>query len=387
MLRLRSEEMPAGLTSFFALPPKPVLTAPRAAPSPAWREYAEVLGGIAALTGASWFVPLTYHAFGPIYLLAVMALSLRVGRGPALAAAVVSALVWNYVFMPPRMSFSVLHVDDGLMLGTYLVTALVASQLNAHIRAQQLEREELLAARQREKLLAESERLHRTLLDSVSHELKTPLAVLHASAEKLSTEDIAKRAALLAEVRAATSRLEHLVANLLNQTRLEAGALRPRLDWCDARDLIDGARRSLDNALAHHPLSLDVPAQLPLFHADASLMEQVLANLLLNAARHTPAGTAVRVTAGHQRVAPRVFITVADCGPGIPSELQARLFQKFHRGDAARAGGLGLGLSIVRGFMLAQGGDATAANRPGGGAIFTVWLPHSAPDNLPSDEL
>ena len=343
--------------------------------SPA-REYAEVVGAIAAVTVAGWFVPLSFEAFGHIYLFTVIALSLRVGRWPALFAAVLSAVAWDFVFVPPRLSFSILHFDDALLLGTYFVVALIGSQLTARSRAQQ--REE----RQRE-LLAESERLHRTLLDSVSHELKTPLAVLRSAAEKLDTVDAGRRARLSVEIRTATHRLDHLVANLLNQTRLESGRLQPQLDWCDAHDLVAAARRQVDDALVGRTVELVIPADLPSFRADAPLMEHVLANLLLNAARHTPASCFIRVAAGVEGA--RIFISVADNGPGLAPEIEANVFQKFHRGPAAGAGGLGLGLSIVRGFVLAQGGDVTAGKSPEGGACFTVYLPYAAHGSVPDE--
>ena len=249
-----------------------------------------------------------------------------------------------------------------------------------------VEREQLRAASEREKFFAESDRLHRTLLDSVSHELKTPLSVLRSAGEKLDTDDVKKRAGLATEIRTATSRLDHLVANLLDQTRLESGGIRPQLDWCDARDIINAARRAAGETLAGRALKTEIPDDLPLFLADAPLMEQVIANLLLNAALHTPPGSPIFIVAGLEHHPARVFIRISDRGPGIPPELRANLFQKFSRGHAARAGGLGLGLSIVRGFMLAQGGEVVAGDNPEGGASFTVYLPYSSHGCVPNDE-
>ncbi len=349
---------------------------PRELSSP--REYLGVLVVIAVVTIVGRFAPLSYAAFGHIYLFTVIALSLRVGRRPALFAAVVSALTWDFVFVPPQLSFSVPDFDDVLLLGTYFVVAIIGSQLTARMRAEQ--REE-----RRRALLAESERLHRTLLDSVSHELRTPLSVLNGAAERLSSAPPERMGALGDEICTATRRLDHLVANLLGQTRLEAGALRPQLDWCDARDLVASARRPLEEALSARTIRVAIPDELPLFRADAVLMEQVLANLLLNAARHTPPAAAVRISAG--LVDDRIFIAVEDDGPGLPPGIAEDPFRKFHSSRQGGAGGLGLGLSIVRGFMLAQGGEVTAGKSPGGGAVFTVYLPHTLHTRVPEDEL
>jgi K+-sensing histidine kinase KdpD len=335
------------------------------------REYLEVVAAIALVTAVGRFVRLSYPAYGHIYLLAVIALSLRVSRWPVLFAALLSAFAWDYFFVSPRMSFAVLDFDDTLLLGIYFVVALVAGQLTTYIR-------------EHEKLSAEAE-LHRTLFDTVSHELKTPLSVLRSASEKVDTDDAAKRATITAEIAAATSRLDHLVANLLNQTRLESGVLRPRLDWCDARDLINSARGSLGGSLAGRAFTAVVPQDMPLFKADPPMMEQAIANLLLNAALHTPAGTPLFVTTGVEPKGRRVFITVADRGPGLPPELNGTLFQKFQRGSGARTGGLGLGLSIVRGFVVAQGGEVVASGNPGGGAQFTIFLPVGKHGRIPSE--
>lgn len=489
------------------------------------REYVEVILAVSVVSAIGWLEPVGYRAFGHVYLLAVIGLSARVGRWPALFAAVLSALAWDYVIIPPRMSFSTLELEDEAILGTYFVAALIAGQLTARIREQELaerrrqrratalyhfsralaeahtldeavaaalldmgdlfgvqaallladeptgltlhpastltlglreravadwvsrhgrpaghgtgehenaealhlplvraggvlgvlvversddsgagareqreliaafaaqialmvEREKLRAASEREALSAESDRLHRTLLDSVSHELKTPLAVLRTAAENLATADPARQPILHNEIRTATGRLDRLVANLLDQTRLESGAIRPQLDCCDARDLVNTARRALGDALAGRVVKLAIPEELPLLMADARLMEQVITNLLLNATLHTPAGTPIQISAGVEPGGARGFIAVIDRGPGIAAEVREHLFEKFRRGEKARAGGVGLGLSIVRGFMLAQGGEITAENPPGGGARFTVYLPRAAHSFVPNE--
>lgn len=335
------------------------------------REFAEVVGVITAVTVLGRFVPLSYTALGDIFLLAVIGLSLRVGRWPVLFAAVVSALAWDFFYVSPRMSFAVLRFDDTLLLGTYFVVAIIAGQLTTYIR-------------EHEKLYAASE-LHRTLLDSVSHELKTPLAVLRSASEQLDTEDAAKRASLKSEIMTATTRLEHLVANLLNQTRLESGALTPQLDWCDARDIVNAARRAVGQTLEGRPFKTEIPATMPLFRADPAMMEQAVSNLLINAVRHTPEGTPILVRTGIELRSDWIFLTVADRGPGLPPELRDSIFQKFKRGKNAHAGGLGLGLSIVRGFAIAQGGTVVARPNPGGGACFTIYLPYGPHGAVPTE--
>jgi two-component system sensor histidine kinase KdpD len=494
--------------------------------SPA-REYAEVFGVLAVLTTASWFVvPHSgYLSVGLFYLLAVIALSLRVGPGPVFVAGVVGALTWNFLFIPPTFTFYIGRLEDGLLFATYFVVAIISGQLTARVRAQErnermregratalfhltqamstartlddavfaalrqadayfgaktalllddgngsalmphfagsfmlsdkergvadwawrnrkkagrftdtlpsaegfhvplvredkavgvlilqmppeaqlslaqrdlaesfgtqlaqlVEREELRAAGEREKLLAESEKLHRTLLDGVSHELKTPLAVLSSAVENLATADDATRATLANEIRTATRRLNRLVNNLLDQTRLESGALKPRLDWCDGHDVVNAAVEGVSELLAGHPFEVSIPKDLPLFRADAALMEQVIANLLLNAALHTPLGTDIFLAAGVDRAKAQIFFTVADRGPGLPEAMRERLFQKFQRGDAAKAGGLGLGLSIIRGFVAAQGGDVVVGENPGGGAVLTVYLPFKEHGDVPTE--
>jgi two-component system sensor histidine kinase KdpD len=490
------------------------------------REYAEVFGVLGAITALGWVVPHSgYLSVGLFFLLAVIALSLRVGPGPVLVAGVLSALTWNFLFIPPIFTFAIARFEDGLMFVTYFVVAVISGQLTARVRAQArneriredratalfhltralsaartlddavfaalrqadeyfgaksalllddgngsalmphfagsfvvsdkergvadwawrnrkkagrftdtlpsaegfhlpliredtaigvlilrmppdavltlsqrdladsfaaqlaqlVEREQLRAAGEREKLLAESDKLHRTLLDGVSHELKTPLAVLSSAVENLANADEATRADLAAEIRTATRRLNRLVSNLLDQTRLESGALRPHLDWCDGHDLVNAAVDGVSESLDGHPFEASIPKDLPLFRADAALMEQVIANLLLNSALHTPRGTEIFLAAGVDRAKSRIFFTVADRGPGLPAAMRERLFQKFQRGDAAKAGGLGLGLSIIRGFVTAQGGDVVAGENPGGGAVLTVYLPFSPHGNVPAE--
>ena len=188
---------------------------------------------------------------------------------------------------------------------------------------------------------------------------------------------------MVVELKIATQRLDRLVSNLLNQNRLESGVLRPNVDWCDCHDLVVAARRAAGGKIGDHPLTLNIPMDLPIFRADAALMEQVISQLLANAAVHTPPGTSIRVDAGLSGDSTKVLITVSDNGPGVPDEIRDSVFDKFTRGKNARKGGLGLGLSIVRGFMHAQGGEVSVESPPGGGARFTLSLPFEKSDSIP----
>ena len=255
--------------------------------------------------------------------------------------------------------------------------------------AQQLalivEREHLHAASEREKILAESEKLHRVLLESVSHELRTPLAVITATSDELADANIPACKEMVAEIREAGQRLNRVVGNLLDQTRLESGALRPHLDWCDPQDLVNAAVESTLDAMVNHPLEIAIPSEMTFIRADFTLTEQALVNLLLNAALHTPPGTPVLISAEIEAGGQRVFFAVADRGPGLPATMRNQLFNKFTRGATAPAGGLGLGLSIVHGFIVAQGGEVILGDNPGGGAKITLYLPYIAPENPPPE--
>jgi len=182
------------------------------------------------------------------------------------------------------------------------------------------------------------------------------------------------------EIQEATRRLNRLVGNLLNMTRLESGHVKPKLDWCDVADLVQVTLKEIERELVQHPLTIEVAPNLPLVRMDFVLMQQALTNLLLNAAVHTPPGTRVGVVARQE--SQNLLLRVADTGPGLPAEALPFIFDKFYRAPAAPAGGTGLGLAIVKGFVEAQGGGVQVENQPGGGAAFTVLLPLSKPPTV-----
>jgi two-component system sensor histidine kinase KdpD len=232
-----------------------------------------------------------------------------------------------------------------------------------------LEKEHFVQAITRAQLLHQSERLQRTLLDSVSHELKTPLTVIQASLEGLS----GVKSPYLDELQTASRRLQRVVNNLLQITRIESTAVEPSHEWCLLSDLITEAREIAGEALARHPLTVNLPENLPLLKLDPNLVAQALANILHNAAVYTPPETPIEVTATLE--AGQLRLSIADRGPGLEEGGEAKVFQKFYRAPGSPTGGTGLGLSIARGLIRAVQGDITAANRPGGGAEFVITLP------------
>jgi two-component system sensor histidine kinase KdpD len=232
----------------------------------------------------------------------------------------------------------------------------------------------------RVKRTVETERLRSALLTSISHDLKTPLAAVLGAAGTL--RDLspkltdAEKADLLATIVDESERLNRFIANLLDMTKLESGAIVPNSAPHDLGEIVGSALRRASKILARHPVELELAAGLPMLNLDAVLFEQVLFNLFDNAAKYSPEGTTIRVRSF--RDADTVVLQVLDEGSGIPPAELERIFDKFYRvekGDQVRAG-TGLGLAISRGFIEALQGSVTAANRTDRkGAVFTIRLP------------
>jgi two-component system sensor histidine kinase KdpD len=209
----------------------------------------------------------------------------------------------------------------------------------------------------------------------VSHELKTPLAAVQAglSALEQQTKNDHAQNETLSEMKTAVRRLGRVISNLLEMTRIEAGVVRPKLDWSDVDEVVEGAAALAEDALSRHKLAVNMNENLPMVKIDHLLIEQSLANLLVNAANWSEPGTTITVSADVS--GGELQLVVSDQGPGIPREELPHIFEKFYRGARARPGGTGLGLSIVDGFVRAHGGSVRAANRPEGGAEFQIRLP------------
>ncbi len=484
-------------------------------------QYLLALLFVGIVTGINWIllrtVPrLDYQVVGLTELLAVLLVAVYGGRGPALLAAAVSAISFNFFFIVPRYTFVIAQLQDTILIGLYFLIAIFAGNLTARIRLQEklaqsnvqrimalyrltretatapdldailetaitqlqqlfaaevaillaptgslerqshgigtlrlneksisvatwvfqhgrpagrdtdtlpsasaqflplrtpqrvvgvlgiqlrdnshlrydqemqletfvnqialvVERQLLNEASRQSALLQESERLHTTLLNSISHELRTPIATITGATEILrnpAATSAADRQHLLADISDGARRLNHLVENLLDMSRLDAGRLQLKADWCMVADVVSVAVQQLQECLSQRPLTIDITPDLPLVQMDFVLIEQVLVNLLHNVCNYTPAGSAVAIRAWIDQG--WLYLTVADRGAGIPAEQIERIFDKFYRVPGTATGGTGLGLSICRGLIQAHGGKLTVENSAEGGACFLITLP------------
>ncbi|MBS3908555.1 MAG: sensor histidine kinase KdpD [Actinobacteria bacterium] len=225
--------------------------------------------------------------------------------------------------------------------------------------------------------VVESERLRTALFNSVSHDLRTPLASITGAITSLEEEgvyDVEARQALVSSIKDGALRMNHMIGNLLDTARLESGMLKPNKDWCDIQDMIGVALRKVGDALKNRPIRIDIPAELPLVRADFSLIEQVIVNLLYNAAKYSPAGSQISVAA--RKADETIQVSIADRGPGIAEEDRDRVFDKFYRlYSPEHVSGTGLGLSICKGLIEVHGGRIWVDAAPEGGSVFTFTLP------------
>ena len=243
-----------------------------------------------------------------------------------------------------------------------------------------LERELLSELAIKARLLDESDKLYKTLFTLISHEFRIPIAAIMGASDTMlmpQTSD-SDKTLLFNEISKASARLNHLVENLLNMSRLESGKISAHIDWCDINDLLNRVIRILSQELEQFNFSSSIPSEMPLVRLDFGLMEQVIYNLILNACQYTPVGSTIRFEAGY--LDGNLKIIIEDNGPGFPQELLDKVFNKFFRVDSSRTGGLGLGLSIVKGLVEAHKGTVRAENQNTGGARFTIIIPTEIPD-------
>jgi two-component system sensor histidine kinase KdpD len=234
----------------------------------------------------------------------------------------------------------------------------------------------VLAARDAQ-LRAQAEEIRSSLLSAVSHDLRTPLAAITGAASSLRSQrhqmDEATQQELLDSIEQEAERLGRLVTNLLEMTRLESGRVSVQRDWHPLEEIVGAALTRLDRVLESRPVTTELPLGLMVF-ADAVLLEQVIWNVLENAAKYTPEGTPIAIAARAQNDG--VTIEIADSGPGFTPGEEQRIWDKFYRGRTEGTRGVGLGLAISRAIVIAHGGRIEAENRPQGGALIRIWLPN-----------
>jgi two-component system sensor histidine kinase KdpD len=243
-----------------------------------------------------------------------------------------------------------------------------------------LEREFLAEMAGKARLLDESGRLYKTLFNSISHEFRIPVAtIMGASDSLLNAQHPANVQNVLSnEIFTASVRLNRLIGNLLNMSRLESGKLSVSLDWCDINDLFNKVIDDLKDELEFFAIRASIPENMPLVKIDFGLMEQVLYNLLFNSTQYAKPGTNIELLCDFENH--ELLITLKDEGPGFSEDELKKLFTKFYRVKGSKAGGLGLGLSIVKGFVEAHSGTVTVENNQPAGAVFTIRIPTEVTD-------
>ncbi|MFG3133864.1 ATP-binding protein [Streptomyces tendae] len=286
--------------------------------------------------------------------------------------------------------------DVDMPVGDHMALALTGRVLPAEDRrvlaafaaqaAVVLDRRRLREEADRARALAEGNRIRTALLAAVSHDLRTPLAGIKAAVTSLRSDDVAwseeDRAELLEGIEEGADRLDHLVGNLLDMSRLQTGTVTPLIREIDVDEVAPMALGGVPEGSAE----LDIPETLPMVAVDSGLLERALANLVENAVKYSPDDRTVLVAAS--ALADRVEVRVVDRGPGVPDEAKDRIFEPFQRyGDAPRGAGVGLGLAVARGFAEAMGGTLNAEDTPGGGLTMVLTLRavgSSAPTSRPA---
>jgi two-component system sensor histidine kinase KdpD len=257
----------------------------------------------------------------------------------------------------------------------------------ANQTAMAIERASLGEEAQKALLKAETETLRNTLLSSVSHDLRTPLAAITGAATTLLQKEVtfnsSQRQELVQTIYEEAEHLNQIIRNVLGMTRIEAGAITIKKEWQPLEEIVGAVLNRLAEKMKDRPVKTNLPADLPLVSFDPLLIEQVLMNLMDNAIKYTPQGTPIELSASVSDGS--MLVEVGDRGPGIPPGEEERIFDKFVRG-AATGGGIGLGLTICRAIITAHGGQISAENRPGGGALFRFTLPLGQQPPLPEPE-
>ncbi|MDX6527806.1 MAG: hypothetical protein QOH41_96 [Blastocatellia bacterium] len=370
-----------------------------------WVRYGGALLGTAAVT--AFLIPFRGHinstTVALAFLLVVLFTAILCGSRPALLASVLGVVCFNFFFIPPIHTFTIADPQNWVALAVFFITALTVGQLSARARQRATEAE---AQRSEIKQLYEdlqqaferaseaeavkrSERLKSALLDAVTHDIRTPLTSIKASAtllledreageeiEKLSAEE---QQAMLRVITHGADRLDRFVEGIVDLARIEAGDMKLYRNWGAVDDIIDAALAQAEPLTRQHQIRVSVEDELPVVRVDARAVAEVIYTLIDNASKYAPPDTPIVIEA--TRVADDMIeIAVGDQGPGIPTSLRERVFERFYRDTsnepaAGHSGGIGMGLAIAKGIVEAHNGRIWIADAPadrGARIIFTV---------------
>lgn len=315
--------------------------------------------------GLSGFIG--YRTVALILMVTVSLIAMFFDVLPILLAALLSALIWNFFFIPPRFTLVIGSAEDIMMFCMYFVIAILNVVLTYKIREKEKFRNQVNER-------ARMQKIYSNLLDSLSHELRTPLSVITKDTDNLASDKISSenKTELIHEISVMALRLNQQLENILNVTRLESGAVTPKKGWVNAGDLIHHLVRNIEEKNGRQ-IHISVPPGIPLFKLDHEMTEQAIFHLLDNAVRYTPAKTRIDIAlACHINV---LEITIEDDGPGFPKNGIGKVFDKLYRAEHEKKGGIGLGLFIARGFIEAQNGSIIVQNRQEGGVRFKITIP------------
>jgi two-component system, OmpR family, sensor histidine kinase KdpD len=310
-----------------------------------------------------------------LYLLGILLVAMRWSIGPAVTTAVFSVLCFDWLFVPPYHTLAVASPHHLVTFSVVVLIAVVVNRLTERVRAQASERARLADEAHAANLSVEAERLRSSLLSSVSHDLRTPLAVITGTATTLTDERLepAVRRDLVDTIVSEAERLERLVRNLLDMTRVEARVMPVQKEWQPLEEVIGASLASVERLLGARAVLVEVPQDLAAPY-DAVLIQQVLVNLVENAVKYAPESP-VEIRAAGVDGGAEIEVVVADRGPGLPPGDEVHIFEKFYRGKVGRASGIGLGLTICNAIVVAHGGRIWAETRKGGGSAFHFTLP------------
>ena len=310
--------------------------------------------------------------FALLYLTASAWCALTLGRGAAVLASTLSVLEFNFFFVPPVYSLAVHDWRYLISFALMILLTLLIAELRARLIGQ-------AEATERGRAEIERQQAQRTLLGSLSHDLRTPMTAILGSAVALRDEatlDGATRHDLVDGIAVSAARMSRLLNHILEMARFDAGAVQLKKGWIDLDDLAQAALQSVAVVAEGIDLQVDCDADMPPVECDPTLLLQVLVNLLENACRHTPPGGAVAVAIGIEGESARV--DVRDDGSGIEPIVAQHLFERFQHAPERSGAGIGLGLAICRTIVTLHGGTIQGRNRPSRGAEFTFWLPLAA---------